>query len=140
MDASTIWPNDSEELTLFRVKTPKTKPRNWGWLWAVAVKACDEKGVSKKGMTARADSPVWSILGTKFPDSTGSSRPAFFWNSGMGVKDKNGKVYYQARDVKKNKQEEQQDEGEISADDVVENIQCKLEKSIPTGFQIFIKL
>lgn len=58
----------------------------------------------------------------------------------MGVKDKNGKVYYQARDVKKNKQEEQQDEGEISADDVVEKILGELEKSIPTGFQIFIKL
>lgn len=107
-----VWPKGSEELSLWRVKTPKTKARDWQSIWSLARQACDGKGVAKEGMKARADSPIWGVLGTAFRDSTGSKTPAWFWNSGIGAKDKKGNIYYQARmaiDRRKESEEENED-------------------------------
>ena len=111
---ATVWPKGSEELSLWRVKTPKTKARDWQSIWALARQACKGEGVYKEGMRARADSPIWGILGTAFPDSTGSTTPAWLWNSGMGAKDKKGNIYYQARAASdRRKREEETDDAEI---------------------------
>ena len=38
-------------------------------------------------MKATKDSPIWQMLSSIFPDSTGLAKPPFAYNSGMGFAD-----------------------------------------------------
>ena len=137
MDFSAVWPAGSEELTLFRVKQPKTKPRDWQYIWYQAKQACEGKGVAKEGMKARADSPIWGFLGTMFPDSTGSNTPAWLLNSGMGAKDTKGKIYYQARMVQR-KQSGAEASEEFDESEALSLVWSQLQKDIPGKITIII--
>lgn len=138
MDFSAVWPKGSEELTLYRVKQPKTKPRDWHHIWYEAKQACEGKGVAKERFKAKADSPIWGILGSAFPDSTGSKWPAFLLHSGMGVKDSKGKIYFQAKEVQRKEQERRQEEEELNKTEALSLVWGQLLQDIPT--KITIKL
>jgi hypothetical protein len=61
----------------------REKPRlNWPERWRDAAQAVDYEGVSRRGMVALKNSPIWTEL-SRF----GTPWPPFDWGSGMGLED-----------------------------------------------------
>ena len=98
--------------SLYRVRQSK-EPRNWPLIWNVAGEAVKWEKADKKKFKADKSSPIWDCIASIFPDSTGNEKPPFLFNSGMGIKDENGKVIYEE------KRQEEESEIELTEDELL---------------------
>ena len=81
-------------IRLFYPRTGKMR-KDWPLRWQEAGKKVHWEGVEDRlHFKAKANSPIWGVMASIYPDGTRSKKPPFAINSGMGWKDEQGKLYY----------------------------------------------